>query len=123
MQQARFITAHDQEVSQDDRTRVRAMRPHRTSLRASFMRASQTANGWGDVTFYCNAWKAGCIWRFVIDLYSRKVVGWSMGERLTTALAQRAIRHAIEQREPSEGLIAHSDRGMEILCEWLSASY
>lgn len=49
----------------------------------------------------------------VLDLYSRKVVGWSMGARLTTELAQRAMRHAIEHRIPESGLIAHSDRGME----------
>ena len=75
--------------------------------------ASQPNRKWvGDVTFI--ATREGWLYlAVVIDLYSRKVVGWSMGERLTTALAQRAIRHAIEQREPSEGLIAHSDRGME----------
>ena len=49
----------------------------------------------------------------VLDLYSRKVVGWSMSNRLTSELAQRAMRYAIEQRHPEVGLIAHSDRGME----------
>ena len=36
-----------------------------------------------------------------------------MGERLTTELAQRAMRYAIEERLPKPGLLAHSDRGME----------
>ena len=49
----------------------------------------------------------------VLDLFSRKVVGWSMGERLTSELAQRALLHAIEQRRPEEGLLIHSDRGKE----------
>ena len=49
----------------------------------------------------------------VLDLFSRKVVGWSMGERLTSELAQRALCHAIEQRTPAKGLLIHSDRGKE----------
>jgi len=49
----------------------------------------------------------------VLDLFSRRVVGWSMGERLTSELAQRALLHAIEQRSPGQGLLIHSDRGKE----------
>ncbi len=49
----------------------------------------------------------------VLDLYSRKVVGWSMGDRLTSDLAKRAILSAIEQRQPDKGLLAHSDQGKE----------
>ncbi len=49
----------------------------------------------------------------VLDLFSRKVVGWSMGARLTSELAQRALLHAIEQRTPRKGLLIHSDRGKE----------
>ncbi len=65
-----------------------------------------------DVTFI--ATREGWLYlAVVLDLYSRKVVGWSMGDRLTTELAQRAMRHAIESRQPKPGLLAHSDRGME----------
>ena len=49
----------------------------------------------------------------VLDLFSRKVVGWSMGERLTSALAQRALLHAIEQRTPGAGFLVLYDRGQE----------
>lgn len=49
----------------------------------------------------------------VLELYSRKIVGWSMGERLTSELAQQALLNAIEQRSPDKGLIVHSDRGKE----------
>lgn len=47
----------------------------------------------------------------LLDLFSRKVVGWSMGERATTALHQAALEMAIEQRNPESGLIHHTDRG------------
>ena len=49
----------------------------------------------------------------VLDLYSRKIVGWSMGERLTSQLSGRALSHAIESRQPPVGLLIHSDRGKE----------
>jgi putative transposase len=49
----------------------------------------------------------------VLDLCSRKVVGWSMGERLTSGLAQQALRNALKQRGDVAGLLHHSDRGRE----------
>jgi putative transposase len=49
----------------------------------------------------------------VMDLYSRMIVGWSMGERLSRDLAMDALKMAIRQRKPSAGLIHHSDRGSQ----------
>lgn len=49
----------------------------------------------------------------VIDLYSRKVVGWSIGSRMKAQLVCDALRMAIWQRRPAEGLIVHSDRGSQ----------
>jgi len=49
----------------------------------------------------------------VLDLFSRKVVGWSMGTRLNSKLAQRALHHAIKQRRPDKDLLVHSDQGKE----------
>jgi len=48
----------------------------------------------------------------LVDLFSRKVVGWSMGNRATTALHQAALQMAITQRRPQAGLIHHTDRGI-----------
>ena len=47
----------------------------------------------------------------LLDLFSRKVVGWSMGNRATTVLHQAALAMAITQRRPAAGLIHHTDRG------------
>lgn len=47
----------------------------------------------------------------LIDLYSRQVVGWSMGKRNDTALVLAALDMAIEHRRPDKGLIHHSDQG------------
>ena len=49
----------------------------------------------------------------VIDLYSRKVVGWSMSSRMKAKLVCDALRMAIWQRHPKAGLIHHSDRGSQ----------
>lgn len=49
----------------------------------------------------------------VIDLYSRKVVGWSMSSRMKASLVTDALRMAVWQRQPGTGLIVHSDRGSQ----------
>lgn len=49
----------------------------------------------------------------VIDLFSRKVVGWSMSSRMKASLACDALQMALWQRRPNAGLIAHSDRGVQ----------
>jgi transposase InsO family protein len=60
-----------------------------------------------------------CIWTregwlhlaVVIDLYSRKVVGWAFAAKVDQDLALRALRMAIHRRQPAPGLMHHSDRG------------
>lgn len=49
----------------------------------------------------------------VLDLYSRKIVGWSMSDRMKKGLAMEALRRAIILRQPPPGLIHHSDRGSQ----------
>jgi transposase InsO family protein len=49
----------------------------------------------------------------VIDLYSRRIIGWNMDKHMTTALATRALTMAINLRSPAPGLVHHSDRGVQ----------
>lgn len=49
----------------------------------------------------------------VLDLYSRAVIGWAMGERLTADLATQALTMALWRRKPHRGLLHHSDRGIQ----------
>ena len=49
----------------------------------------------------------------VIDLYSRRIIGWSMGTRLQTSLITDALTMATQQRRPLQGVIHHSDRGSQ----------
>jgi len=55
----------------------------------------------------------------IIDLFLRRVVGWSMSERIDRKLALDALRMALAQRRPQPGLIHHSDRGSQ----YASADY
>ena len=49
----------------------------------------------------------------VMDLYSRRIIGWSMAERLTTPLVSDAARMALQWRRPPRGVLHHSDRGSQ----------
>lgn len=49
----------------------------------------------------------------VMDLYSRKMVGWALSERMTKQLVIDALQMAIWRRKPPRGLIIHSDRGSQ----------
>lgn len=49
----------------------------------------------------------------VLDLYSRKLVGWAAEDAMPTALVARAFTRAVTQRKPAPGLLHHSDRGSQ----------
>lgn len=49
----------------------------------------------------------------VLDVFSRRVVGWSLGRSLQTALPLAALTQAIAERQPGHGLVHHSDRGTQ----------
>jgi putative transposase len=53
----------------------------------------------------------------VEDLYSRKVVGWSMAATMESRLVVDALEMAVKRRLPDEGLVAHSDRGSQYASE------
>lgn len=65
-----------------------------------------------DITYIATAegWMYLCA---VLDLYSRRVVGWSMDKGLGTELAVRAVRMALLVRRPLRGLVLHTDRGVQ----------
>jgi putative transposase len=52
----------------------------------------------------------------VLDLFDRKVVGWSASSRMTRQLAIDALMMALDRRSPSEGLVHHTDRGSQYAC-------
>ncbi|SFL29817.1 Integrase core domain-containing protein [Nitrosomonas aestuarii] len=49
----------------------------------------------------------------VMDLYSRRIVGWHIDKRMTENLVGKALMRAINLRQPEPGLLFHSDRGSQ----------
>lgn len=66
----------------------------------------------GDVTYL----RLGSHWRYlatVMDLFSRRIIGWTVARNRTQAVTMRALKRAIALRRPEPGLLFHSDRGIE----------
>ena len=81
-------------------------------LKQNFVFAKPNQAWVGDITYVPT--KQGWLYlATVIDLYSRMVVGWAAGERMTTDLVEKAFLQAYWKRKPAEGLIFHSDRGSQ----------
>jgi transposase InsO family protein len=53
----------------------------------------------------------------VMDLFSRRIVGWAMSENIDSKLVQSAMKMALLHRNPDKGLIHHSDRGVQYAAE------
>jgi putative transposase len=66
----------------------------------------------GDLTYL----RLGKHWRYlatVMDLFSRRIIGWTIARNRTTEVTLRALKRAIALRDPKPGLLFHSDRGIE----------
>ena len=65
----------------------------------------------GDITYVPLAGARFAYLALLMDLYSRRIVGWELDEHMTEALVLAALREAIRARQPGPGLIHHTDRG------------
>jgi putative transposase len=69
----------------------------------------------GDIT-YIQTDEGWLYLAIVKDRFTREIVGYATGERITSELAQEALRQAITRYKPAPGLIFHSDRGVQYAC-------
>jgi transposase InsO family protein len=83
-------------------------------LRRTFTPASvELDQAWvGDIT-YLRTWEGWCYLATVIDLASRRVVGFAIADHMRASLVGDALRMALLARRPAAGLIFHSDRGSQ----------
>jgi putative transposase len=65
-----------------------------------------------DIT-YLGSWEGWMYLAFVLDAYSRRVVGWSMPTNLRTGIVIDALNMALWRRDPAPGLVHHSDHGSQ----------
>ena len=81
-------------------------------LGRDFTAASPNRKWAADITYI--ATKKGWLYLAVVmDLFSRRIVGWSMSKHIDSQLVQSAMKMAIMHRNPERGLIHHSDRGVQ----------
>jgi transposase InsO family protein len=81
--------------------------------------ASKLNTRWcGDIT-YIATWEGWLYLATVIDIASRRVVGYALADHLRTGLISDALSNAVAARDPGPGVIFHSDRG----CQYTSAAY
>ena len=85
-------------------------------LDRKFSATEQNRKWVGDITYIRT--REGWLYLSIIqDLYSRKIVGWSMAETIKSALVCDAFKMALQHRRPEPGLLFHSDRGVQYAAE------
>jgi transposase InsO family protein len=80
--------------------------------------AKVNARWCGDIT-YISTWEGWLYLATVIDIASRRVVGWATADHLRTDLVDQALTNAVTHRRPEPGVVFHSDRG----CQYTSTQY
>jgi transposase InsO family protein len=87
----------------------KAIKNHRKDIK----KATEVNQQWsGDITYL----KVGTHWHYlavVLDLYSRRVIGWAFGKNKSTSLTLKALQLAINKRRPTNPVLFHTDRGAE----------
>lgn len=81
-------------------------------LAREFYAAAPNHRWVADIT-YIRTWEGWLYLAVVLDLFSRRVVGWSMQSHMQTDIVLSALTMAVGQRLPGPGLLAHSDRGSQ----------
>jgi len=82
-------------------------------LNREFMVAQPDKVWVGDITYIRT--RSGWLYlAAVLDLHSRKIVGWAMAPEMPATLVCTALQMAIAQRNPAAGLVVHSDRGTQL---------
>ena len=95
-------------------------RPVATNILNRQFQVEQPNRVWaGDLTYVWTT-EGWLYLAVVLDLYSRTVIGWAMGHRLTVDLAKRALTMALTHRKPMAGLLHHTDRGSQGGFKWSS---
>ena len=80
----------------------------------AFMAAAPNRLWVADIT-YLRTWEGWLYLVAVQDLYSRRIVGWSMADHMRADLVVDALNMAIARRRPEAGLIHHSDQGSQFV--------
>jgi putative transposase len=90
--------------------------PAANLLDRQFSAAGRDCKWAADITYIPSA-EGWLFLAAVIDLHSRRIVGWSMSDHMKVDLVADALAMAIARRRPGPGLLHHSDRGVQYACD------
>lgn len=114
---ARLMHKHDIAAKQKKRykrtTKANSDHPVAPNLLNSDFTATTPNQKWTTDITYIPTLEGWLYLAVVLDLFSRRIVGWAMSARMTSALVMDALEMAIQRRHPSPGLLHHSDRGSQ----------
>jgi transposase InsO family protein len=114
---ARLMRAEGIRAKTVKKWRATTQSNHRMPVAANVLKrqftVAQPNQVWaGDITYVWTT-EGWLYLAVVLDLYSRAVIGWALGARLTGDLVQQALTMALHHRTPKAGLLHHSDRGSQ----------
>ena len=95
-------------------SRPTSLRGRWTAYSGSSWRVDPTQLWIADFT-YVATWAGFVYVAFVVDVYARMIVGWRVSRTMNTELVLDALEQALHARRPGDGLIHHSDRGVQYL--------
>jgi putative transposase len=94
-------------------TKANPAHPAAPNLLAQDFTATAPNEKWTSDITYIPTQEGWLYLAVVLDLFSRRVVGWAMSARMTSDLVLTALRMAVQRRDPGAGLLHHSDRGSQ----------
>jgi transposase InsO family protein len=114
---ARLMRRHDLRAKQTKRYKATSKRRQADPVAPNLLQRDFTADRpdqkWLTDITYIPTQEGWLYLAVVLDLYSRRIVGWVMAERMTSELTRAALQMSIQQRQPAAELIHHSDQGSQ----------
>ena len=114
---ARLMQKHDIAAKQKKRykrtTKANSAHPVAPNLLDRNFTATEPNQKWTTDITYIPTLEGWLYLAMVLDLFSRRIVGWAMSTRMTSDLVIDALQMAVQQRQPPPGLLHHSDRGSQ----------
>lgn len=113
----RLMKQHGLRVKTTKRFRITTNSDHKRPVAPNLVKRNFSAEApdrlWtGDITYVWTA-EGWLYLAIILDVFSRRIVGWSMDKRMTDKLVVTAFKNALVRRHPAPGLIFHSDRGSQ----------
>jgi putative transposase len=113
----RLMRVNDIRAKHSKRYKITTQSNHQHAVAPNLLnrdfQAERPNEKWGSDITYIPTAEGWLYLAAVMDLHSRKIVGWAMDKRMTAELVCDAFKMAVAHRQPEDGLLHHSDRGSQ----------